>query len=416
VHERHGRQISAPLAYGGVRLAAAAWPGARVDAARAQHDAKGVGLSVVPSLLGGFPLGGQARGAAAARAGLGLQDLIAALSSLVTSAAFGSGHRASIIVSTIGENWRAQHKNAMAGHFFMALSLGVLLQSGAAQFADCPWDCPGTAHERQSKARAEVLRVDMSAPWADVRHGLVRACGLLLGHSTSHCFADFNHVDCCTMVAGNTHRTNEESRIAGMHPVNQLENHIKAASVRSHSEGGSWCTCHLQSPFDVCHRQFGAAPALKLVWCEGDALAVVVDDSGNVLTSGYPSLAHQLISGDSSKAHQHGGSSHGGDPDSHASSAAFPEYGGARARRDNWAVLMASRNQTMVSRWRGACEQARADEQRRRPAAGSAGAAEAQQRQPGPGSAAAGRATSARAGSLAAGAAAAAATAERDEL
>ena len=31
--------------------------------------------------------------------------------------------------------------------------------------------------------------------------------------STSHCFEDYNHVDCCTMASDTSHRTNEESKV-----------------------------------------------------------------------------------------------------------------------------------------------------------------------------------------------------------
>lgn len=58
-----------------------------------------------------------------------------------------------------------------------------------------------------------------------------------------------------------THRTNEKSNVIGMHNVNQLGPHITDASVGNYGEGGSWCTCHLSAPMDVCHKQFGAKPA-----------------------------------------------------------------------------------------------------------------------------------------------------------
>ena len=82
-------------------------------------------------------------------------------------------------------------------------------------------------------------------------------------------FDDFNHVDCCVMESGNTHQTNEASRVVGMHPVNYLGAHIVDASVSDLGPGGSWCTCHLSSPADVCHKQFGARTAFKLAWCRG---------------------------------------------------------------------------------------------------------------------------------------------------
>ena len=75
--------------------------------------------------------------------------------------------------------------------------------------------------------------------------------------------------DCCAMTADDTHRTNEELRVVGMHAVNFLGTHIVDASLPEHGSGGSWCTCHLSSPEDVCHRQFGARTAFKLAWCSG---------------------------------------------------------------------------------------------------------------------------------------------------
>ena len=110
------------------------------------------------------------------------------------------------------------------------------------------------------------------------------------------------------MVGQNTHRTNEESRVVGMHRVNMLGPHIEDGSVAGHGAGGSWCTCHLSAPHDVCHKQFGAQPAFKLVWCDGTGVAALVDDHGNVMNSGKPT------------------------PDRDGSE--VPDYGGARARSD----------------------------------------------------------------------------------
>jgi len=139
-----------------------------------------------------------------------------------------------------------------------------------------------------------------------------------------------HHVDCCTMVGQNTHRTNEESKVVGMHSVNMLGPHIEEGSVAERGTGGSWCTCHLSAPLDVCHKQFGAQPAFKLVWCDGTGVAALVDDHGNVLNSGKPS------------------------PDRGGSE--VPDYGGSRARADLWKVLATSKNQTMQSRWRRGCD------------------------------------------------------------
>lgn len=72
-------------------------------------------------------------------------------------------------------------------------------------------------------------------------------------------FNDFNHVDCCTMDSSKTHKTNEASRVVGMHRVNFLGSHIVDASLADRGPGGSWCTCHLSSPEDVCHKQVSMA-------------------------------------------------------------------------------------------------------------------------------------------------------------
>ena len=58
--------------------------------------------------------------------------------------------------------------------------------------------------------------------------------------STSHCFEDYNHVDCCTMVPETAQRTNEESKVVGMHRTNFLGSHIVDGSVKSLGTGGSW--------------------------------------------------------------------------------------------------------------------------------------------------------------------------------
>lgn len=167
----------------------------------------------------------------------------------------------------------------------MATALAAALLSALGTFPECPGaGCSGTAWERSAAAVDAARLVDLDRPWREVREDLVSACGLRVQRSTSHCFNDFNHVDCCAMGTGNTHRTNEQSRVEGMHAVNQLGPHITDAALPGHGEGGSWCTCHLASPYDVCHRQFGARTAFKLVWCGGSGVAVLVDDDGNVLS------------------------------------------------------------------------------------------------------------------------------------
>eukprot|EP00900_Chrysochromulina_parva_P002079 jgi/Chrpa1/11872/Chrysochromulina_OHIO_Genome00013368-RA len=200
---------------------------------------------------------------------------------------------------------------------------------------DCPNQadgCTGTAKERSSAAVARARTVRFDQPWDSVREEIVSACGLRVQQSTSHCFNDWNHVDCCAMATGNTHRTNEESKVVGMHRTNFLGTHIVDASLPEHGEGGSWCTCHMSSPDDVCHKQFGARTAFKLTWCKGSRVAALLDDYGNVLASGKPT----------------GLRDDGSD---------VPAYGGASARRDSWRVLDESRNQSWAERWRASCDQ-----------------------------------------------------------
>lgn len=201
-------------------------------------------------------------------------------------------------------------------------------------FSDCPGKgCIGTAWTRQQAAQQRASAVDLDGLWSEVREALVDACGLRVQRSTGHCFNDFNHVDCCTMVNNSTHRTNEESRVEGMHRVNLLGPHIVDAAIADRGDGGSWCTCHLSAPMDVCHKQFGAQPAFKLVWCDGTGTAAVVDDHGNVLNRGKPQP--DAANGDGDRV---------------------PDYGGARARRDLWKVLATSKNMTMRGRWRRSCD------------------------------------------------------------
>jgi len=83
---------------------------------------------------------------------------------------------------------------------------------------DCPNQadgCTGTAVKRAAEAVQRARTVDLNRPWPAVRDDIVQACGLRVQTSTSHCFNDFNHVDCCAMDTGRTHNTNEESRVVG---------------------------------------------------------------------------------------------------------------------------------------------------------------------------------------------------------
>ena len=213
----------------------------------------------------------------------------------------------------------------------MAIYLLELLAIGSIN-PDCPAQpngCPGTAEERSAAIRDRARGLDLNRPWNLVRQDIVKACGLRVQRSTGHCFNDFNHVDCCAMDDGSTHMTNEESKVVGMHQVNFLGSHIVDASVKELGPGGSWCTCHLSSPDDVCHKQFGARTAFKLVWCGGTGVAAILDDYANILASGKPTADDV---------------------------GAVPDFGGQRARQDSWRVLDASHNLSWAHNWRAACE------------------------------------------------------------
>jgi len=81
---------------------------------------------------------------------------------------------------------------------------------------------------------------------------------------------------------------------------------------------------------DVCHKQFGAEPAWKLLWCHGTSLAVVATDSGEVLNYGRP----------------------------HDTGSGIPEYGAQSARRDSWRVIQGSHDLEYKQRMFAACKKA----------------------------------------------------------
>jgi len=191
--------------------------------------------------------------------------------------------------------------------------------------------CTGSATSRAAAARQQIKNVDFNGNWYDVRRAVVSACGLKVQRSTSHCFEDYNHVDCCTMVPETAQRTNEESKVVGMHPTNFLGSHIVDGSVKSLGTGGSWCTCQLSAPRDVCHQQFGAEPAFKLIWCQGSTLAIAVTDEGELLNYGRPSGGSQI-----------------------------PRYGTESARRNNWRIIDTSGDAEYKARIVAACKRAEA--------------------------------------------------------
>tara|TARA_B100000524_G_scaffold334616_1_gene223290 strand:+ start:1231 stop:1980 length:750 start_codon:yes stop_codon:yes gene_type:complete len=160
---------------------------------------------------------------------------------------------------------------------------------------DCPGPgCNGTAWGRSDSAVTSARTVDFNRAWGDVREDIVRACGLHAVDNTKHCFNDFNHVDCCPIVSENVDRLceNEAPRYprqsAKFLPSSQLGPAIKDASSATHGDGGSWCTCQLGFPDDICHRAFGARTAFKLVWCWGTHLGALMDDEARVLAHGTP--------------------------------------------------------------------------------------------------------------------------------
>ena len=110
---------------------------------------------------------------------------------------------------------------------------------------------------------------DLSGSWDAVRPLLLGACGLKdlrrarpgAGY-TGHCFADWNHVDCCTMALDAADAENG-GKVAGIHASNFLGDGIRAARVDTLGPGGSWCTCAMGGasvpPGDVCHARGGVS-------------------------------------------------------------------------------------------------------------------------------------------------------------
>ena len=108
-----------------------------------------------------------------------------------------------------------------------------------------------------------------------VRPALLGACGLRDERrarpgkgNTGHCFADWNHVDCCTMAL-ETADSENRGKVAGIAAANFLGDGIRAASVEALGDGGSWCTCTMGSakspPGDVCHVVVGVFVGLAVV-------------------------------------------------------------------------------------------------------------------------------------------------------
>ena len=162
----------------------------------------------------------------------------------------------------------------------------------AAGYPDCPgFGCIGTALMRHLTIQQAARSINLNAGWAEVREDLVVACGLKPIDMTSHCFDDDLHVDCCAMLSTMTRNTAENAGIdlgtVGKVGTNSLHDQISAATNPALGDGGSWCTCQLRTPYDVCHRQFGSRTAFKFVWC-APGLAAILDDDARVITYGQP--------------------------------------------------------------------------------------------------------------------------------
>ena len=177
------------------------------------------------------------------------------------------------------------------------LQISLILSS---KHESCPGDCSGTARTRQAIARTKVGSIEIeNKDWESIKNDLRRSCGLKIAYQTSHCFADYNHVDCCTIQESFQYQTNEDSLVPGMHPINQLGDHIVTYSIpetmffnniettttniniNSNSKTGSWCTCQLNTPNDICHKQFQSETAFKLVWCPYDEEKTSIHGSTN---------------------------------------------------------------------------------------------------------------------------------------
>jgi hypothetical protein len=76
--------------------------------------------------------------------------------------------------------------------------------------------------------------------------------------NTSHCFNDYNHCDCTTMLGEVSDSTND-GQVAGIARGNLLGPGIRTASDETLGPGGSWCTCTngagQEPPADVAHLQ-----------------------------------------------------------------------------------------------------------------------------------------------------------------
>ena len=160
---------------------------------------------------------------------------------------------------------------------------------------------PGTSEKRlQTIVRKVMLldeQMDLQDSWVNIRRKLLQAGGLRHDlRETSHAFNDWNHCD-LTPMKRSTFDFENEGRVRGMNPRNQLGQVIRKCSLTKEDDpdfdddGGSWSTClmncNLEPPRDVAHVQFQSKIAFKLVWLPPtfDKFALVGDD-GAVLKIG----------------------------------------------------------------------------------------------------------------------------------
>ena len=109
----------------------------------------------------------------------------------------------------------------------MVLAVSLARQQGAgasshyAKAAQGSPAYPGAATARMEASVGLVEQLDASllksgTAYETIRLELLKACGLqdrqrVREGYTGHCFADFNHVDCCTMLGSEAHNKNEGS-------------------------------------------------------------------------------------------------------------------------------------------------------------------------------------------------------------
>eukprot|EP00041_Stephanoeca_diplocostata_P013870 m.247289 g.247289 ORF g.247289 m.247289 type:complete len:179 (+) comp19496_c0_seq2:321-857(+) len=135
-------------------------------------------------------------------------------------------------------------------------------------------DFPGNAVRRNgivASNAADIPQAVLDGQWTPLRASLLEACLLHNNESvlpgmgnTGHCFSDFNHVDCCTMLGRNVDNDNN-GKVEGIAFTNALGTGIRAASLDGgESSSGSWCKY-------CCTRTLGRSRPIQvknvLVYC-----------------------------------------------------------------------------------------------------------------------------------------------------